>query len=73
VLALLLATPGDRRAPRWAVRRAHRRDRLAVYGRLLVGAVALALAGLFDGVDPSDRYALRWQHVLFWDLWFFII
>jgi hypothetical protein len=37
---------------------------------LLVGAGALALAGLFD-VDPNDQYALPW-HVFFWDLWFLI-
>jgi hypothetical protein len=72
VLALLLATPGDRRPPRWAVRLGLVGGiGLALYGGLLVGAGALALAGLFDGVDPSDQYALRW-HVLFWDLWFFI-
>jgi hypothetical protein len=42
-------------------------------GGLIGGIGVLALAGLFDGVDPSDRYALRWQHVLFWDLWFSIV
>jgi hypothetical protein len=43
---------------------------LALYGGVLVIAVALALAGVVDSAG-GDEYALRW-HVFFWDVWFFV-